>query len=92
VWTTYQLTPKWRVGGGLNFRSKQAPADVTAPAWEAPGFVTADLMAEYAINERFAVKGNVTNVANKYYGESLYRGHYVPGAGRLVQVSLAARF
>jgi catecholate siderophore receptor len=92
VWTTYQLTPKWRVGGGLNFRSKQAPADVTAPAWEAPGFVTADLMAEYAINEQFTLKGNVTNVANKYYADSLYRGHYVPGAGRLVQVSLSARF
>jgi catecholate siderophore receptor len=92
VWSTYQLTPKWRVGGGLNFRSKQAPADVTAPAWEAPGFVTADLMAEYAINDRFTLKGNVTNVGNKYYAESLYRGHYIPGAGRLVQVSLSARF
>lgn len=92
VWSTYQLTPKWRVGGGLNFRSKQAPADVTAPAWEAPGFVTADLMAEYAINDGFTLKGNVTNVGNKYYAESLYRGHYIPGAGRLVQVSLSARF
>jgi catecholate siderophore receptor len=92
VWTTYQLTPKWRVGGGLNFRSGQAPADVTAPAWEAPGFVTADLMAEYLVNETFRVKANVSNVGDKYYGEALYRGHYVPGAGRLVQVSLSARF
>jgi len=46
VWSTYQLTPQWRLGGGVNFRSRQAPADVTAPAWEAPSFVTADLMAE----------------------------------------------
>ncbi len=92
VWSTYQVTPKWRVGGGLNFRSGQSPADVTAPAWEAPGFVTADLMAEYAINDQFAVKANLSNLTNKLYGESLYRGHYVPGAGRLLQVALTARF
>jgi catecholate siderophore receptor len=92
VWSTYQLTPQWRIGGGLNFRSRQAPADVTPPAWEAPGFVTADLLAEYIINDQFTVRANLNNVANKYYGESLYRGHYVPGAGRQLQVSLTARF
>lgn len=92
VWTTYQLTPQWRLGGGLNFRSRQAPADVTAPAWEAPGFVTADLMAEYAISSSMMLKANLSNITDKLYGESLYRGHYVPGAGRLLQVSLTAKF
>jgi catecholate siderophore receptor len=92
VWTTYQLTPQWRVGGGLNFRAKQSPADTTAPSWEAPSFVTADLMAEYTINEQFVLKANVSNVTNKLYAESLYRGHYIPGAGRLVQVALTAKF
>lgn len=92
VWTTYQLTPQWRVGGGLTFRSKQSPADVTPPQWYVPGFATADLMAEYRINDMFAVKANLTNITDKYYGESLYRGHYVPGAGRQLQVGLNARF
>lgn len=92
IWTTYQFTPKWRAGGGLTFRSKQAPADVTAPAWQAPGFVTADLMAEYTINDRFVLKGNVSNLTDKLYADALYRGHYIPGAGRLVQLSLIARF
>jgi len=92
VWTTYQLTPQWRVGGGLIFRGKQSPADVTAPAWEAPGFVTADLMAEYMINQQFSIKANLSNVTDKLYAESLYRGHYVPGAGRLLQVALTAKF
>ncbi len=92
VFTTYQLTPQWRLGGGINFRSAQAPADVTAPAWEAPSFVTGDLMAEYTINKTFTVKANVSNITNKLYAESLYRGHYVPGAGRLVQVGLNAKF
>lgn len=92
VWSTYQLNPQWRVGGGLNFRSKQAPADVTAPAWEAPGYVTADLMAEYTINQLFSVKANLSNISNKLYADSLYRGHYVPGPGRNLQVALTAKF
>jgi len=92
VWTTYQLTPQWRLGGGLNFRSGQSPADVTAPSWEAPAFVTADLMTEYTINDQYTVKANLSNVTDKLYADSLYRGHYVPGAGRLFQVSLTARF
>ncbi|ROZ66589.1 TonB-dependent siderophore receptor [Ramlibacter sp. WS9] len=92
VWTTYQVTPQWRVGGGLNFRGAQSPADVTAPAWEAPAFVTADLMAEYTINQQFAVKANLSNLTDKLYAESLYRGHYIPGAGRMLQVALSAKF
>jgi catecholate siderophore receptor len=49
VWTTYQITPQLRVGGGLNCAVADADPQ---PGWEAPGFVTADLMAEYAINDR----------------------------------------
>jgi catecholate siderophore receptor len=92
VWTTYQVFPQLRLGGGVNFRSKQAPADVTAPGWQAPGFATIDLMAEYAITPEITLKGNIVNATDKYYADSLYRGHYVPGAGRLVQVGLSARF
>lgn len=92
IWTTYQLTPQWRVGGGLNFRSEQSPADAPTPQWYAPGFGTADLMAEYRINDMFTVKANLTNIADKYYAESVYRGHYIPGVGRNLQVSLNARF
>ena len=35
---------------------------------------------------------NLTNITDKLYADALYRGHYIPGAGRLLQVSLSARF
>jgi catecholate siderophore receptor len=92
VWTTYQLTPQWRVGAGLNFRSRQAPADTSAPTWEAPGFMTADLMAEYRMDDRLTLKLSISNIANKLYADTLYRGHYIPGAGRLVQATLTTKF
>lgn len=92
VWSAYQVTPQWRVGAGLNFRSRQSPADTTAPTWKAPGFVTADLLAEYTIDPRFVVKVNVSNITNKLYADTLYRGHYIPGPGRNVQLTLSAKF
>ncbi len=90
VWTTYQFTPRLRVGAGLNFRSKQSPTRVE---WQVPGYVTADLMAEYALDfERWIIKANLTNVTNKLYGDQLYPGHYVPGAGRQLQVTASLKF
>lgn len=90
VWTTYQVTPKVRVGGGLNFRGKQTPN--RNPGWEVPSFVTADLMAEYAFNDQITVKANLSNVTNKLYADALYSGHYIPGAGRLFQVTGTVKF
>lgn len=90
IWTTYQLTPKFRVGGGLNARSAQKGN--RNPDFFAPKFITGDLMAEYKVSEDFTVKANVSNVTNKLYADSLYSGHYVPGAGRLIQVTGSLKF
>lgn len=90
VWTTYQVTPQLRLGGGINFLSSQTPN--RNPGWSAPGYSTVDLMAEYTINEQFTVKANLANVGNKLYADALYTGHYIPGAGRNLQVTLTAKF
>ena len=91
VWSTYQLTPKLRVGAGLNARSSQTPN--RNPGWAAPGFVTGDLMAEYeVVRQQLTLKLNVSNVSNKLYADALYSGHYIPGAGRLVQLTASWKY
>ena len=90
-WTTYQIAPALRFGGGLNARSSQTPNGNPAGV-VAPRFVTADLLAEYTLSDAVAFKLNINNVANKLYADSLYRGHYVAGAPRAVQVTMTARF
>jgi len=91
VWSTYQVTKQVRLGGGLNARSSQTPNRNPAGV-VAPSFFTGDLLAEYALNEAVAFKLNVTNVTNELYADSLYTGHYIPGLGRTVQVTMTARF
>jgi catecholate siderophore receptor len=88
VWTTYQLTPKFRFGGGLNARSSDTPQQSTIVA---PHFVTADLMAEYDAGP-VLFKLNASNITNETYADMLYRGHYIPGKPRTVQLTLAAKF
>ena len=90
VWNTYQITSQWRVGLGVNFRGEQTP--IRNPGWTVDSYVTGDVMAEYRINDQFTLKGNVNNITNKLYADALYTGHYIPGAGRTVQLTLNAKF
>ncbi|XVJ71624.1 MAG: TonB-dependent siderophore receptor [Rhizobacter sp.] len=89
VWTTYKITPQWRIGGGLNLRSSDTPQGITA--FKAPGFATADLLVEYTMKD-VSFKFNVTNITDKHYADTLYRGHYVPGKPRTLQLTMAAKF
>jgi catecholate siderophore receptor len=49
-------------------------------------------MAEYRYDDSFTLKANVSNITNKLYADQLYDGHYVPGAGRLVQLTGSYKF
>ena len=88
MWTTWRVTPRLRIGGGLNARSSDTPQQSTI---RAPGFVTGDLMAEYDAGA-VLFKLNVSNVTDKLYADVLYRGHYIPGKPRTVQFTTVARF
>jgi catecholate siderophore receptor len=90
VWNTYQINSQWRVGLGVNFRGEQTP--IRNPGWTVDSYVTGDLMAEYKMNDKLTLKGNVSNITNRLYAEALYSGHYLPGAGRMVEVTLNAKF
>ncbi len=90
LWTTWQFSPRWRVGGGLNLRSDMAPQQ--AATIRAPGYVTADLMLEYGVTRDLRLKFNVNNIGDKLYADYLYRGHYVAGTPRNVQLSAIYKF
>jgi catecholate siderophore receptor len=89
VWTTYKVGA-FRFGGGINARSADAPPLIDT--FKAPACVTGDLMAEYSLNEDLAFKLNVSNVTNKLYADMLYRGHYIPGKPRTIQLTTSYRF
>jgi catecholate siderophore receptor len=74
----------------LNLRGLQTPN--RNPGWEVPSWVTMDVMAEYQVNDKFTLKANISNLTDKLYADQLYSGHYIPGAGRLVQLTASLKF
>lgn len=88
LWTTYKLTSELRIGGGINFRSRDTPAGSTI---KAPAYIIGDLMAEYDLGSH-VYKLNVTNITNEHYADYLYRGHYVAGKPRSAQLTVSFRF
>lgn len=92
LWTAYQVLPQLRLGAGLNARSGQTP-NRNPVGIVAPRFVTADLMAEYAVvPEQLLFKLYVSNVANKLYADQLYTAFYVPGTGRVTTLTGTYKF
>ncbi|QBM27985.1 TonB-dependent receptor [Hydrogenophaga pseudoflava] len=90
VWSTYQFTPRLRLGAGLNFRSAQSPTRV---AFKVPSYTTVDLMAEYTFDfDRLSIKAYLANATDKLYADQLYPAHYIPGAGRTLQVTASLKF
>ena len=89
AWTTYQVSSQWRLGGGVTFRGRQTP---TRSEFEVRSFVVGDLMAEYVYSDALTIKANMSNVTNKLYADALYPGHYIPGAGRLTQITASYKF
>ncbi len=90
LWSTYQVLPKLRLGGGVNFRSDQTPE--LDKRYVAKGFATFDAMAEYTLTANTLVKLNVTNIADRLYADALYNSAFLPGAPRSVQLGVKTLF
>lgn len=88
LWTTYRIDARWRVGGGINARGGVKPL---LTDFYAEKYVTADLMAEYDAGPA-VFKLNITNLGDELYADQLYRGHFIPGKGRNLQLTVTSKF
>ena len=92
LFTTYRVTDQWRVGGGFTAVSTNKPANSVTSTNRAPGYVKADALVEYKINQNNTLKLNVDNLFDKVYYNTLYRGFAAPGDERSVRLTLTAKF
>lgn len=77
---------------GCGFELPQQAARLAFRRTFVPAFTTADALVEYRPSEKWTVKGNISNLTNKYYADQLYPAFYVPGAGRNVQIAASYAF
>lgn len=90
VWSTYELTPQFTVGGGTQYQSR-AWVNTTNTAF-VPDYWKFDAMASYKFNKNSTLQLNIYNITNAYYFSQYYQGHAVPASGRWASLSLRVKF
>ena len=90
LWTTYQITPKWTVGGGAIYQA-DAFVNITNTAY-VPSFWRFDAMTSYQITPTTLVQFNIYNLTDELYYSQYYQGHAVPAPGRYASLSVRTRW
>lgn len=98
VFTTYDLTPKITLGGGLQYQdntfgSVQATATGTRKVF-VPSYTVADLYATYKFSSKTRLSINLYNLADKRYISQTAEGggQGIPGPGRQLIATLRHDF
>ena len=92
LWTTYDFTPHWQVGGGPVYTSSRYAANNNLVS--VGGYTRWDAMAAYHA-KKYDVQFNVLNFTDKKYYDALIPsdgGRAVPGLGRTFLATLNYRF
>ena len=95
LWSTYDLTEDWTVGGGIQYvgnRTVQSGPDPAGFLQIVPGYWTMDLMARYKLTETVALQANIKNLNNAYGYDGIDNNHVVPLAGRSVLFTVTTQF
>jgi catecholate siderophore receptor len=89
-WTTYDVAPKWIVGGGATYQS-DAFVNTTNTA-NVPEFWKLDAMVSYRIDDKSTLQLNVYNLTDTNYFAQYYAGHAVPASGRWASLTYRVRW
>lgn len=93
AWTTYVLPFGLTVGLGLQYVDDIVrPRSATLGELTVDGYVLVDAMASYDVNKSVSLRLNALNLADKEYVDRFGGGHYIPGAGRSVQLTAYVSF
>ena len=90
IWTTYDVTQRWTVGGGAFYVSEVFGN--AANTTQVPSYWRFDLMTNYKITTNILVQLNIYNLTNEYYFATVYNNWAVPGAGRSAALTVRGRW
>lgn len=90
LWTAYELTPLWTVGGGATYAAQTfVNAQNTSYV---PNYWKLDLMTSYKVTKDSLLQLNIYNVTDELYYAQYYGGHAVPAAGRTAMLTYRYHF
>jgi catecholate siderophore receptor len=90
LWTTYDITSQWQVGGGAFFVDRRHANNNNVN--EVPSYVRGDVSIAYRPIKPLELRFNVINVADTTYFDAIHPGHVVPGNARTFLLTGTWRF
>ena len=90
LWSTYQVTPEFTVGGGAYYVASQFGN--AANSLKIPSYWRFDAMAGYRFSKNVSAQLNILNLTNKTYYDKAYASHYAsiaPGRSAILNVNLS---
>ena len=90
LWTTYEVTPKLTLGGGVNAMS----SITSAAGLRAGGYATFDAMAAYRFTPKLKLQINADNIFNRHYYARVGSANTfnIPGSERSLTANLRYDF
>ena len=80
LWTTYQLTSDWLIGGGVTYQSQRFVN--AANSNEVPADISVDAVVSYQVTENFKLTLNGYNLFNRKNYPNLWSNRAVVSPGR----------
>lgn len=90
LWTTYDITRQWQVGGGANFVDKRYAN--TDNLNVVPSYVRGDVMVAYKPIQPLELRFNVINISDAQYFDAIHPSHVIPGNARTFLLTGTWRF
>ena len=90
MWTTYDITSRWTIGGGAIYQSL-GWANNTNLAY-VPEFWKFDAMISYKIDDKSTVQINIYNLTDTLYYAQYFGANVVPASGRWASLTYRTRW
>jgi catecholate siderophore receptor len=90
LWTTYDVTQKWTVGGGAFF--VDSVFGNAANETKVPSYWRFDAMTSYKLTNNIVAQLNIYNITNEYYFAQVYNNWAVPAPSRSAALTLRGRW
>ena len=94
LFSSYDVTPQFTVGGEADYTSSRVPASVpdgNGLHQEVPGYWVASALARYQLTAHAQLQLNVDNLFDEHFYDGLDDNHVNVGAGRSVHLGLSVQ-
>jgi catecholate siderophore receptor len=90
LWTTYDITNQWQVGGGAVFVDKRYANTDNLDV--VPSYVRGDVTVAYRPIKPLELRFNVINISDEKYFDAIHPSHVIPGNARTFLLTGTWRF